>query len=122
MIPIILCTLFSKYYDNCLLPPLWLKAIINPIPKGADRDPLVPLNYTGINLLSCVGKVLSGIINYHIVNYCERNGIYEEEQNWFRRKGMCEDHIFTLTNMIRNRLPQTKDTFCCFIQMPFAEI
>ncbi len=80
----------------CLLPSVWLKAVINPIPKGANKDPLVPLNYKGISLLSYIGKVFSGIINYRIVIYCERNGIYEDEQNGFRRKRSCEDHIFTL--------------------------
>ncbi len=51
-------------------PSVWLKAVINPIRKGANKDPLVPLNYRGISLLSCVGKVFSGIINYCAVNYC----------------------------------------------------
>ncbi len=40
-----LYTLFSKYFDMCLLPSVLLKAVINPIPKGANKDPLVPLNY-----------------------------------------------------------------------------
>ncbi len=56
-----LYTLFSKYFDMCLLPSVLLKAVINPIPKGANKDPLVPLNYRGISLLSCVGIVFSGI-------------------------------------------------------------
>ncbi len=112
---IMLYTLFSKYFYMCLLPSVWLKAVINHIPKGANNDPLVPLNYRGIILLSCVGKVFSGIINYCIVNYCERNGIYEEEQNGLRIKRSCEDHIFTLTSIVRNRLTQKKDTFCCLI-------
>ncbi len=80
---IMLYTLFSKYFDMCLLPSVLFKAVINPISKGANKDPLVALNYRGISLLSCVGKVFSGIINYRIVNYCERNGIYKEEQNEF---------------------------------------
>ncbi len=57
---IMLYTLFSKYFDMCLLPSVWLNAVINSIPKGANKDPLVPLNfffYRGISLLSCVGKV-----------------------------------------------------------------
>ncbi len=66
-----------------ILPSVWLKAVINHIPKGANKYPLLPLYSTGISLLSCVGKVFSGIINYHIVNYSEMNDIYEEKQNGF---------------------------------------
>ncbi len=46
-----------------ILPPVWLKAVINSIPKGANKDPLIPLNYRGIRLLSCVGKVF--ILRYY---------------------------------------------------------
>ncbi len=95
-----------------------IKAVI--IPICVNIDTLVPLNYGGISLLSCVGKVFSGIIKYRIVNYCERNDIDEEEQNGLRRKRSCEDHIFTLTSITRNRLTPKKDTFCCFIDMQEA--
>ncbi len=37
-----------------MLPSMWLKSVINPIPKGFNKDPFVSLNYKGISLLSCV--------------------------------------------------------------------
>ncbi len=77
---VILYKLFSKFFLSAILPTVWLKAIITPIPKSSSKDPYVPLNYRGISLLSCVGKVFSGIINVRVVNYCEENGIYEDEQ------------------------------------------
>ena len=80
----LLHVLFTKIFDSCILPSVWLKSIINPIPKGSNKDPLVPMNYRGISLLSCVGKLFSGIINTRIVNYCETNNIYEDEQNGLR--------------------------------------
>ncbi len=53
------------------------KSVINPIPKRSNKDPFVPLSYRGISLMSCVGKVFSGINNKRIVNYCESYNIYE---------------------------------------------
>ncbi len=52
----ILYYLFSKLFDGCMLSSMWLKSVINSIPKGSNRDPFVPLNYIGISLLSCVSK------------------------------------------------------------------
>ncbi len=34
-----------------MLPTMWLKSVINPIPKGSNKDIFVPLNYRGISLL-----------------------------------------------------------------------
>ncbi len=77
--------LFSKLFDGCMLPSMWLKSVINYIyvPKGSNKDPFVPLNYRGISLLSCVGKAFSGIINKRIVNYYES---MKNKKNGFRRK------------------------------------
>ncbi len=44
-------------------------------------------NYTPNNSLTTLG-----IINKHVVNYCEDNNIYEDEQNGFRKK----DHVKTI--------------------------
>ncbi len=46
--------LFQYYFDTGLLPSCWNKAIIKPIPKSCSKDPRVPLNYRGINLLSSI--------------------------------------------------------------------
>ncbi len=78
----ILHQLFSKLFESCILPSVWLKSVINHIPKGSNKDPHIPINYRGIHFLSCVGKVFSGIINHSIVDYCESNNIYEDEHKW----------------------------------------
>ncbi len=71
-------------------------------------------------MLSFVGKVYSGIINIRVVNYCEEKCIYEDEQNGFRKHRSCEDHIFVLTSIIKNRMSEGRDTFCTFIDMQKA--
>ncbi len=64
-----------------------------------------------------LGRFFSDIINHRIVDYCENNNYYEDEQNGFRCKRSCEDHIYTLTSIIRNRLSHNQSTYCCFIDM-----
>ncbi len=39
-----LSELFSKYFDMYLLPLVWLKAVVNPMRQGANKEPIVPLN------------------------------------------------------------------------------
>ncbi len=117
---IILHSLFNKFFSSTLLPSVWLKAVFKPVPKSSSKDPYILLNYRGITLLSCVSKVFTGIINNHIVCYCEENNVYEDEQNGFRKTRSCEDHIFTLTSILRNRMTEAKYTFCAFIDMQKA--
>ena len=61
--------LFNILFHHSLMPSVWLKAIITPIPKGAKCDPCVPLNYRGISLLSCISKEYSGLINKRLTRY-----------------------------------------------------
>lgn len=117
---LLLYYLFVKCFECCIIPSLWLRAIIVPVPKSVTKDPYVPLNYRGISILSCVCKVFSGIINKRIANYCELGDLFVDEQNGFREKRACVDHIFSLTSIIRNRFAESKDTFACFIDMQKA--
>jgi len=117
-------TLLHKFFNKCfstgLLPSLWQQALIKPIPKGADKDPYLPLNYRGISLLSCVAKTYSGILNNRLVTYMEEHDMFPEEQNGFRKGRSCQDHIFSLTSLIKNRLSLNQDTFCAFVDLEKA--
>ena len=112
--------LFQVCFENGLVPSIWRNAIIYPIPKCATKDPFIPLNYRGISLLSCVSKTYSSILNNIIVKYCNLMGIFPEEQNGFRKNRSCQDHIYALTTVIRNRITENKATYCAFIDMEKA--
>ncbi len=79
-----LMKLFQYYFDTGLLPSCWNKAIIKPIPKSRSKDPRIPLNYRGINLLSCIYKAYGCIINRRLTGYFEQNDLLEDTQNGFR--------------------------------------
>ena len=87
-------------------------AIITAISKGCDNDPLVPLNYRGISLNLCVAKIYSSVLNKRIDSYCEELELLIEEQNGFRAKRSCDDHIFSLTSIIRNHINCKKPVYC----------
>ena len=109
-----LWNLFKCYFNCGKTPTTWLRAIIQPIPKGSCKDPYSPLQYRGISLLSNVAKIYSGFLNARIVSYCEFLDLFVDEQNGFRRQRSCEDHIFALTSLI------TKQLFAAFIDMEKA--
>ena len=97
-----------------------IKVVICPIPKGSDKNPYLPLSYRGISLLSCIGKIYSGILSRRIVKYLEDLDILSDEQNGFRSNRSCEDHIFVLSSVIQNRLSDKKDIFAAFIDFSKA--
>ena len=80
----------------------------------------MPLSYRGVSLLSHVGKAYSQLLNNRIIKYCNEVHLFCEEQNGFRKFRSCEDHIFTLTSIIRNRFQVNKDLFVGFIDMQKA--
>ena len=110
----ILHALFVGIFKSGLIPSIWKKAVIKPIPKGAATDPKVPMQYRAISLLSTVGKVYSSILNNRLLIFAERN-ILHDEQNGFRPNRSCLDHIFSLTTILRNRINEGKQTFVSYI-------
>ncbi len=102
------------------MPSIWLRAIVNPILKGSGKDPYVPINYRGISLLSCVSKCYTSIMNERLVKFCDGNNILVDEQNGFRKNCSCNDHLFSLASIIRNRLATHMSTYCAFIDMEKA--
>ena len=116
----LLCALFNSCFNSGLVPSVWVRALVKPIPKGADKDPYIPLNYRGISLLSCVGKCYSSLLNNRIVGFCNQADIFADEQNGFRQGRSCEDHIFSLYGTVKNNLNKGNSSFCAFVDLEKA--
>ena len=67
-----------------------------------------------------VAKTYCRILNSRLRDYLEESGALHDEQNGFRPDRNCQDHIFTLTTIIENRLLDKKDTFACFVDFKKA--
>ena len=116
----ILMTLFQLCFDIGKIPSIWRKAMITPILKDSKFDQRVPLNYRGISLLCCSAKLYSSVLNRRIERYLDDNNLLVDEQNGFRKGRSCEDHIFVLDSIVRNRLNENLPTFAAFIDLQKA--
>lgn len=115
----LLHTLFNQCLLYGVIPVVWKYRIINPIYKGGGKDKSVPLNYRGITLTSATYKLFCSVIQNRLSEWTESNNI-ADEQNGFRKKRSCTDHISTLTTIIDIRKMLKKSTFCSFIDFSKA--
>ncbi|XP_053387326.1 uncharacterized protein LOC123542028 [Mercenaria mercenaria] len=98
----VLHQLFQLIFDSSLIPSIWRKAIICPIHKDPASDPRVPMKYRGVSLLSCASKLYSAFMNKRLTHYLENSELLADEQNGFRNKRSFEEHVFTLSSIVRN--------------------
>ena len=113
-------TFFNLCFRTGLVPDIWAKAFIRPIPKGGMLDNRIPLNYRGISLLPTISKIYSSILNERLLQYLEDNELITDTQNGFRKLRSCVDHLYVLTNVIRNRKSKGLSTFVCYIDLSKA--
>lgn len=112
--------LFKKCFDAGITPDMWNRNIINPIPKGSDKDPRIPLNYRGISLGSVVCKLYASILNQRLGVWADVNKKIDDSQNGFRKGRSCQDQLSTLTSIIDARKRLNKDTITSFIDFSKA--
>jgi hypothetical protein len=116
----LLTCLFNKIFTLNRIPSVWSTGIIKPVPKSSLTDPRVPLQYRGITLLSTIYKLFSSVLNNRIVHACTTYDLLVDEQNGFRSKRACIDHLFVLNSIIRNRKKRNLSTLTCFIDFEKA--
>ena len=112
------------FYLQCLqrgvIPDLWHKALISPTFKGKGKSRNDPLSYRPVSLISNPCKGLCYILNKRLLSHLEEQNILVEEQNEFRQEHSCQDHIFSLVMIFKNRNDKKKSTFCCFVDYSAA--
>ena len=116
----LLHTLFVYCFNNSVVPKMWLRSLIKPIPKKFQKNPFLPQNYRGISLISCTAKIYSSLLNSRLTSFLEDNNTQVDEQNAFRCSRSCEDHVFVLSSIIDSREHEGKSTFVAFIAMSKA--
>ena len=73
--------LFNAIFRSGFFPEVWSKACIVPIfKKGNAND---TNNYRGISLVSCFGKLFTGVLNNRILQWERENSILTDAQVWF---------------------------------------
>ena len=87
------------------IPYEWETGVIKPIYKN-KRDINDPDNYSGITLLSCLGKWFTSVINERLAVFIDSNQLMNEAQAAFRKGSTCQNgdnqrlyYIFTAWKM-----------------------
>ena len=74
-------------------------------------------NYRGIYLLSIVGKVYAAVLNQRLLHWCERSGKFGEEQGGFRPNRSTADHVFVLSEIVKERKTRGLDSHIAFLDI-----
>ncbi|CAC5366805.1 Fibrinogen-like protein A,Ryncolin-4,Angiopoietin-related protein 7,Ficolin-3,Ficolin-1-B,Ficolin-2,Ryncolin-1,Tenascin-R,Fibrinogen-like protein 1,Fibrinogen C domain-containing protein 1-A,Ryncolin-3,Tenascin,Fibrinogen C domain-containing protein 1,Ryncolin-2,Techylectin-5B,Angiopoietin-2,Fibrinogen alpha chain,Ficolin-1-A,Ficolin-1,Fibrinogen C domain-containing protein 1-B,Angiopoietin-4 [Mytilus coruscus] len=82
------------------VPEQWTTGIINLIFKTGSDDRKNPMNYRGITLVSVPSKIYCHVLNSRLNEWMEANKTLCDEQNSFREKRSCEEHIHTFNKRI----------------------
>ena len=59
----VLHKLFNYCFEFGVIPSMWTKADISPIPKGGMKNVYLPTSYRGLSLLCTLAKTYTGILN-----------------------------------------------------------
>ena len=99
----VLHALFNGIFQSGVMPSIWKKAIIKPIPKNSAIDPKVPMQYRAISLLSTVSKLYSSVLNNRLLAFAERNILHDEQNGFCPKQVISRSHMhphnyFTKTN------------------------
>ncbi len=97
-----------------------MRSIMTLIPKGANKDPCVPLKNRCSSLLSCIQKIYSSILNKRFIQYVEYFDSLVDEQNCFRKKSSYVDHVYALASAVQNRPSVCEGIFAAFIDIQKA--
>ncbi|CAB4034717.1 Hypothetical predicted protein [Paramuricea clavata] len=96
------CSILSLLFSHCFkkrdVPPAWKSAITVLIYKKGSTDN--PSNFRPIALMSCLYKLVMGVIAKRLTSWAIDNDLLSKEQNSARRSEGFYDHTFLLQSII----------------------
>ena len=107
-------TLFNAILNTGFIPAVWTMGSILPLYKNKG-DKSDPDNYRGITILSCLGKLFTGVINNRLNKMADEAGLIGVEQAGFRSDFSTTDHIFALNCLLDIYLSKGSKIYCAFI-------
>ena len=110
--------LFNSLFISGYFPEIWTKACIVPIFKKGDANNAN--NYRGISLVSCFGKLFTGVLNNRILKWEKEYNVLTDAQFGFRNGLSTVDAIFVLQTLINKTLSKKKRLYCCFVDFQKA--
>ena len=111
------CKLIRFCFKHSIVPSIWCKGTISPIPKSGMKNVYNPLNYRGLMLLSCFEKLYTSVLNNRLYSYIDNNSILTDEQAGFRKGYSCLDQASILHTVINHRICNNQSTYVGFIDL-----
>lgn len=105
--------IFNLSIKTNQIPKAWKRGIITPIPKKGDCRELN--NIRPITLTHICGKLLEKIIAAKLINHCESNDIYCNQQMGFRKNRSTTNAITKLITYINLSMNHNNYTLCAFV-------
>jgi hypothetical protein len=99
-------------------PERWRKGVIQYFHKSGSKTDMA--NYRGITLLDTISKLFNRVLADRLLTYAEETTMLHEAQNAFRRGRSTDQHIYTLSQVLRGRLRQGKATYAFFLDLKQA--
>jgi hypothetical protein len=110
--------LFNFVFDKGVFPDIWADGLLIPLHKSGSVN--ITNHFRGITLLPVLGKLFTGILSNRLDSWAERNRIYIEGQNGFRRGRGTVDSIFILSQAIQQYIQKGKRLYTMFVDFQKA--
>ena len=116
-----LASIFNRVMADGKVPdcPQFAEAIMTALFKGAG-DRKDPSNYRGIAVPNVLAKLFGLVLGTRLSHWALVNGVISPAQAGFVVLHGCEYHIFTLLEVLRQRVRFGRDTFLVFIDFQKA--
>ena len=114
----IIRAIFNAIYSKSYFPKLWKVGYIIPIFKSDDS--FDPINYRGITVSSCLGKLFTLVINERLIEFLDVRNILSHYQIGFRRGYRTADHVFILNTILNTYFSKGKKVYACFVDFSKA--
>ena len=115
----ILKKLFNQIYKQGIMPKIWKKGCIIPIPK--ERNPSIAVDrFRPICLLLNMGKVMEKIINKRLIKVSERYGWIPTIQSGFRKRRTTIDNLIVLQQEIHGSFKKNEYCVAVFLDIKKA--
>lgn len=111
-----LSSIFSKVIESGEVPecPQFADSAMTALFKG-DGDRRNPSDYRGICVPNVLAKLFGLVLGTRLSHWAVTNGVISPAQTGFIVMHGCEYHIFTLLEVLRQRVRRGRDTFLVFL-------
>ena len=98
---------------------VWEEAVFISVPKKG-KDKKNPRSCRPISLLSCAGKLLERMVNWHLISHLESNSVLSPTQTGYRKFWSTKDQLAYLARNIEDAFQEKKKVLAIFFDISDA--